>query len=77
MACLGSQCIRVSRHKPDLSLYHVMMTIVLVFILTSLPRYPIVRLLTMNMFSMSRTSLAIYEVTTLNNIIKCQQYGCG
>ena len=57
----GSQCIQMSRHKPDLSLYRVMMTIVAVFIMTNLPR----------------TSLTLYEVTTLPGIIKCLKFRCG
>ena len=56
----GSQRITVSRLKPELSLYKVMMMVVVVFILTSIPR----------------TSLALYEVTTLPNIITCQENSC-
>ena len=57
----GSQCIRNSRLKPELSLYHVMMMVVVVFILVSLPR----------------TSMALYEVSTINKIKTCLERRCG
>ena len=57
----GSHCIRNSRLKPELSLYHVMMMVVVVFILVSLPR----------------TSMALYEVSTINKIKTCLERRCG
>ena len=56
----GSQCIRNSRLKPELSLYHVIMMVVVVFILFSLPR----------------TVMALYEVSSINNIITCLERRC-
>ena len=56
----GSKRILMSRLKPELSLYKVMMMVVMVFILTSIPR----------------TSLTLYEVTTLPKIITCQENNC-